>query len=256
MMPSEWELWCQEATALIRYKPDKKAVSAELLEHLEDHRDRLIAQGISPQEAEQRALQAMGDPTEIGNQLAAIHRPWLGYFLSLIRSAAIIAVSLVIYFTVTSIWSLVFTIVNTNQFDSLPQNYESLDYYCHPMVSDYSDGRYFAVTEAAYSEDTSTFHAEIRIIYWPYLRNWSNLSEFWAVDSFGNYYASQTEAVYKPIPHLTTGGSSSTNLIGHYRLTITDFDCEAQWIELHYNRDGRDIVLYIDLTGGDEHGMA
>lgn len=34
---------------------------------------------MAPEEAEARALSQMGDPEEIGRELARIHRPWLGY---------------------------------------------------------------------------------------------------------------------------------------------------------------------------------
>ena len=32
-----------------------------------------------PEDAEARALEDMGDPEEIGKELARIHKPWLGY---------------------------------------------------------------------------------------------------------------------------------------------------------------------------------
>ena len=39
-------LWCISATSLIRYGPDRHAVSDELLAHLHDHYDALIEQGM------------------------------------------------------------------------------------------------------------------------------------------------------------------------------------------------------------------
>lgn len=36
-----------------------------------------------------------------------------------------------------------------------------------------------------------------------------------------------------------------------YEMELTDFlSQDAQWIDLHYDRAGRDMVLRIDLTGG------
>ena len=34
---------------------------------------------ISREEAEERALSEMGDPAEIGKELARVHKPWLGW---------------------------------------------------------------------------------------------------------------------------------------------------------------------------------
>ena len=34
-------------------------------------------------------------------------------------------------------------------------------------------------------------------------------------------------------------------------IAVVARDDNAQWVELHYDRDGRDIVLRIDLTGGE-----
>ena len=73
--------WLDAATAGILFRPDRTEVRAELEAHLEDKA--LDFQRIFPdltnEEAQQRALAEMGDPGEIGRELAKIHRPWLGY---------------------------------------------------------------------------------------------------------------------------------------------------------------------------------
>lgn len=247
------EAWCDEATAKIQYKPDRLAVKAELMAHLEESYDACTNMGMDPQEARQKVLANMGSAKVIAPQLAALHKPWLGYLFSLVRIAAVIAATLAIFYAITSAWPLVYNTVGANHFDFLPNNYGALDYFSYPNVSDRSDGRYYQVTEAGYSKARSEFHVEIRVIFWPHLRSWNGLSDFWAVDSLGNYYASYQEAGYDDIPHVRHGSFSSSACIGHYELTITHFDCNAQWVELHYDKDGRDLVLRIDLTGGGEH---
>ena len=83
METGAWGLarWLDTATRGIRFKPDRAAVRVELAAHLEDKRADLqrIFPDLSHQEAEVRALAAMGDPEELGRELANIHRPWLGY---------------------------------------------------------------------------------------------------------------------------------------------------------------------------------
>jgi len=74
-------LWLDIATRGIRFGPDREAVMAELLEHLEDKTADLkrIFPDMTHGEAVELALSRMGDPEEIGRELTKIHRPWLGW---------------------------------------------------------------------------------------------------------------------------------------------------------------------------------
>ena len=64
--------WLYKATAGIRFKPDRKAVRAELEEHLEDKAMdlRRIFPELTEEEAWERAVSEMGDPMEIGRRWA------------------------------------------------------------------------------------------------------------------------------------------------------------------------------------------
>ena len=75
------EGWLDAATKAIRFGPDRRAVRRELEEHLEDKAlDYLrIFPDLTEEEARKRAAAEMGDPEEIGKELAKVHRPWLGY---------------------------------------------------------------------------------------------------------------------------------------------------------------------------------
>ena len=72
--------WLYKATASIRFGPDRKEVRAELEEHLEDKAMdlRRIFPELTEEEAWERAVSEMGDPMEIGRELARLHKPWLG----------------------------------------------------------------------------------------------------------------------------------------------------------------------------------
>lgn len=85
---------------------------------------------------------------------------------------------------------------------------------------------------------------------------WADFPDFstwyWAEDSLGNYYYSAAE---------DSSANECSIQAADYRTgfftTTQDLwlsPCvseEAEWIKLHYARSGRDIVLYIDLTGGE-----
>ena len=89
-----FQSWLDEAVKGIVFRPDRAAVRQELADHLEDKSRDLarIFPNMTPQEAEERTLEQMGDPAEIGRQLARIHRPWLGWLWR--ASQVLLAVSL------------------------------------------------------------------------------------------------------------------------------------------------------------------
>lgn len=73
--------WLMEATRAIRFAPDRRAVEAELRAHIEDKTADLmrIFPSLPQEEARDMALAQMGDAAEIGQALAKIHKPWLGW---------------------------------------------------------------------------------------------------------------------------------------------------------------------------------
>lgn len=87
--------WLDTAVAGIRFKPDQRAVRAELQAHLEDKTAdlRRIFPDMTDEEAEVRAVEEMGDAAEIGKELARLHKPWLGY---LWRASKWVAAALVL----------------------------------------------------------------------------------------------------------------------------------------------------------------
>ena len=77
----ERDKWLDTATRGIRFGPDRRAVRAELEAHIEDKEAGLARAfpGITPEEAEGRALSQLGDAGEVGRALAKVYRPWLGW---------------------------------------------------------------------------------------------------------------------------------------------------------------------------------
>lgn len=73
--------WVGAATGGIRFKPDREAVQAELLAHIEDKRAdlRRLYPEMNERELDALATRQMGDPGQVGRALARLHRPWLGY---------------------------------------------------------------------------------------------------------------------------------------------------------------------------------
>ena len=79
--------------------------------------------------------------------------------------------------------------------------------------------------------------------------------DFYAVDDLGNYYWSSNdpEVIYTwQTQRSLTGNAHATGLwTSEYEAFIASVDPAASWVELRYDRDGRDVRLRIDLTGGE-----
>ncbi len=73
----------------IKYKPVVEDISEELMLHINEEKENYILSGMNDKEAEEIAVQNMGDSIEIGKKLNKIHRPKLN-FITLILTAILI----------------------------------------------------------------------------------------------------------------------------------------------------------------------
>lgn len=242
--------WCQAATAKIRYKPDRESVSRELRDHLDDRYDALIAKGYSPEEATARTLKAMGSPQEIAPQLAAIHRPLLGYLYSITRFLGIATGICAAILVVFCLGDNFFYHFSTDRYKSYGAYGE--DFY-EPNLSAYVEGYLLRIPEAALDREAGELYIQLQATNWPGMELFDGFNYFWAVDSLGNCYPSIVEREYGTNYGLNfRGGTGSSTGFRSWNCSIDGFDCDADWVELRYDRDGRDIVFRIELTGGGE----
>ena len=68
----------------IKYKPIRNTISEELKNHIEDKKEELIENGQNEQEAEENAVEQMGDAKLIGKELNKVHKPRLDWKLLII----------------------------------------------------------------------------------------------------------------------------------------------------------------------------
>ena len=132
-----------------------------------------------------------------------------------------------------------------------------------PDSRDTSDGFTFDVSRAVMSfhdhytddaQDAYYFQCRVKVTD---LFQWAELDDipihdFWAVDSLGNVYSSFKNDAYS----YQRSVSGNLERTGYFSCTmdlwLNNFiSQDAQWIELRYDRDGRDIRLRIDLNGGE-----
>lgn len=217
----------------------------------------------------------MGDADTVAQQLGAVHRPFWGYFQIYSRRVLmVIACLTLVCLSARIIAGLFFTdgyeqpaytrydpYRDTSAYDGVCQLNRT--FYSKPDAAITSDGYTLTLTEAAlwhsaYTDSAGQPQEEDRLHFRIQVTNplpWALHADisrwFWAVDDLGNYY-------YAPYETGTAGPSLQSSIyhIGPltylHDLYLTDYTSQdARWIEIHYDRAGRDLVLRIDLTGGE-----
>ena len=270
------EQWCDIAVSYIRFPPDRAPVKQELLEHMQDKYDGYVAQGLPLIEAEGRVTREMGEARDTGLLLRRIHKPYLGWVWR--GTQWLLALTLVL-----AVWNGVQWATELNISDSAVPSYRRDVYdstyfeyagggstsrvlYLEPNCSDRSDGYTFTVTRAAYWEGTaadsdgSGFHETNAFYFLLEVTNprpWAGYTEaprwFHAVDSLGNYYYAYYEGD-RSTEGTVAGNGGRTGLFSYtWDMWIDNYvSQDADWLELRYDKEGRDIALRIDLTGGEE----
>lgn len=267
----KFETWCMKAIAQIRFPPDQDAVLKELYDHMEDHCDALMAQGLSREEAETQTLEAMGSAEEIAPQLAAIHRPFWGWCLWISRIALVLLLCAAVFAGVPYFRNLSYSGPNDMRLYVYEEIYmademaSATRVFCvEPDQSVKSDGYTLTLTRASKwttdyldkeMDDFDSLYFQIEVFN---PRPWAGEPEFfrwlWAEDSLGNHYYSPAETVHYSSKYNLSGSIHHTAPLTYtLDMWICDFrGQDSDWIDLHYDRSGRDIVFRIDLTGGDQ----
>ncbi len=247
----DFDDWCYHAVAQIRFKPDRQAVFQELKAHMEDHYEYLLSTGYTSEDAKRLAMEAMGDPEEIAPQLGAIHKPWMGYLYRTVKWITIPLCTWALFLLIAFTGSHIHAVLSTANYPALQQKGDG-GVWLQPKVSATCDGYRFRITEVAVNAQGDTLYLELQTTYWPWMSQPGIANYFWAVDSLGNYYACRKDVMYDDVPKVAYQGGFYSQGFDSNQLEVRHFDSGAEWLELHYHRDGRDIVLRIDLTGGEE----
>lgn len=84
-MERTFEEWRLLVTNQVRFRPDREEIARELSAHYVDHVKDLERIGYDHDLARSRALEAMGDPEEVGRAMDRVHKPWLGWLWQVSR---------------------------------------------------------------------------------------------------------------------------------------------------------------------------
>lgn len=254
----QFSTWCRKATGKIKFPPDREAVAEELRAHMEDHFDALIAAGLRPSEAAQQSLAAMGSAEEIAPQLAALHKPFWGYLHRTAKITAIITSLIAGILLLFSAGNLLFDLMtSTNNPERLLTDASSYEVITSGTQHDLAaeNGYLFWISDYILYEDLGndrvSLGVELHNFTPPGLDSFNAIRYFRAIDNLGNTYDSYATAGTGS-RHISLGGYFGSNCgYSCTDLYIRNVPQDVQWVEIRYDRDGRDIVFHIDLSGGD-----
>lgn len=99
--------FCEQVCLMIRWKAARGPVADELAAHLEDHAAALMERGTPEEEAAQRALEAMGDPEELGRQLNRAHPPLLCFSVLVTNIILALLLAVFSFALVSQMWNAV-----------------------------------------------------------------------------------------------------------------------------------------------------
>ena len=86
--------WAEEAVRGIVSPKERQSARQELLDHIDDHCEALMATGLPRSRALEQAVAAMGDPKAVGKHLRRVHQPILTCLLRVMRTVLILLVCL------------------------------------------------------------------------------------------------------------------------------------------------------------------
>ncbi len=264
-----FDRWCSLAVSGIRFRPDRREVYEELYAHMEDQYEELLDAGYSEAKAESEVMSAMGDPGETARQLERIHRPFWAYALRAARWCLVLSVLLGLFFLPAYLQGLGIASRQMRAQDEAyfgesreeEERFDLLVFYTEAGYRDRSDGYTFTVTRAAERSSgfreapenaQSTLYLEVKVFN---PRPWADactvLQEFSAVDSLGSVYPPTRYANRQPY---LTGTWRRTGLFTYTWIIMLEGyrSQEAEWIELRYEKSGRDVRLPVNLRGRRE----
>lgn len=262
--------WCRIAVKGIKYRPERDQVHKELYEHLEDRYESFRSRGWEQEEAVDKTIEAMGSAEDLAPQLAKIYNPFWPYMLLVSRIVLIILVVITI---------IPFALYLHEQFELDTSPYSIREYnvfrdvayqsesqsakrmlYLKPGRSVSIDGYTVTATKAAWwrteypggsEEDRFYIYMDVNgLLPWEEI-NFTAPSRMWAEDSLGNHYYGMYEHAYASESMLIGTAKRSGMFSYTFELMLADYvSQDAEYIDLHYDRDGRDFALRIYLTGG------
>lgn len=252
----EW--WLDLATSGIRFGPDRRAVSEELAAHLEDKTAdiRRIFPDMTESEVWDRTLSEMGDPRELGKELAKIHRPWLGYLWRASQAALAAALLVLLVLVGSHVIGGSSTLGGWyGREGSRRDGQDGIILLAAGEETIQLEGCALSLDEAVLWSGPGGERSMELCLRADSLRFWEKggcqFEHITATDDLGSHYASEYEWSVKAAPfrrHIYVYLDGWGPFYQSYRVQVWGIVPEAEWIRLEYRLLGRSFSLNIDLT--------
>ena len=254
--------FCESVCGFVRFSPDHAAITAELTAHMEDRRDALLERNsaLSPEEAEARAVAAMGDPEAVGRALNESHSPLLGWFQIWFRRAVWVLAAMVLLVNLPqTAQTLTGLAAPPVYYDTVGLGHLLAHYDEYDVTADLApdavwqyEGYTFSIPRAVVTRSSDGATQELYYLMkvthanpWhrgPEISRW-----LWAEDDVGNIYPSQHEDMSLNAVDFT----AAYPFVSYYDLQLTGIDPEATSVTLRFDRYGENaIYLTLPLKGG------
>mgnify|MGYP000163713071 CR=1 FL=1 len=225
-------------------------------------------------EAERRAVEAMGNPEELGRWLDSIHNPLLGWLQIWFVRAVVLAGVLMLLFSVPRLGTVAVNLLAPPTYNSLGGLGSALERSApEEIVVDFRpegswtwEGYTFSIHRAVVLDlgDEQALYYLLKVTHpnpWnrePALRDW-----LWAEDDLGNFYPSYRqgrlliEQGYSTMDFGESSGNPSASypFASYYDLWVSGIDPSATEITLRFDRWGENVLwLTVPLEGGEADG--
>lgn len=251
--------WARQAADRVKFRPDRDKVFRELVHHMEDRAEDLRSRGMPEEEAFRAAVESMGDAREVGDQLNAVHKLWLGrlWMMSKVLVILLVIVTVILTLINWSVWDLRGHYRMQDSYEEALERATVL-YDAEPKgLSAKLDGHTVQVERVSLvTYGTSGLDNRILLLldvkgFLPWQLG-PDLSTAWLVDSHGTVYHGYGDGYL-----LSTYTGADIFRVGRtptawrYCVQASVFPQDAEWVELRYDRAGRNFVLRIPLAGGE-----
>jgi hypothetical protein len=214
----------------VKYKGAHLSISDELRNHILDRICDFVDSGYDEETAVKKALEAMGDPEDIGKKLNKLHKPYLGWLLSAINVSIVLLGIYIVLFLIPSIFSFLQPI------NSIPKG---KDVIYSSVINEKAriDDRTVVVKKLIVDKDNHVY-IQFNDYTKPFSQGWTMMN-FQVLDDKGNIY--------------NVGSSSSGSILGtRHLMHIDNVKTDAKAIILNYDSYNRKMRFELPLSGGDK----
>ena len=228
------EKFLQNILSYIKLPFERKAIYKELDNHIDDRIHEFIEEGLTPEHALIKAIDAMGNPADIGKELNQVHRPLLGWLWKI----SDILMKILAIIVALNLLTLIISSINLNPALEYIDK-ETIVYHLKVDEKAKIDNLIINITDLIYDTD-GTMHIFFKTYSDSiFINTWSFSNIGIISDEFGNEYYG--------------GSGSSGGFIRYHNIQVDDFDESSNSLNILYDYYNRHYAFHFDLPTGEEH---